>query len=318
MASEDQPAKKRFKKAQKQTSVSKQDKVTEEEKAKQEAKKAKKEENLKAEKKRNAEIAAKIAQATKRISSQNQQSSGNLLQSTETEQEGNNIHTLSLPAFREQQSSITFNATVTSSTKQATVRRIKQKKSQTPKSPPPSQIQIHQASGPHHQGGSNSHPLTLPAFRKQLSPSTGDPASTSKKKQPVKRKQQPLANSSSSHQPPDKELSDHQEDDNIDLSPPPTAADPATSRKKQNGTRKKKAAQRPPTSLSTPTTYSDKSTKKQITHVLSDGEDDYNENALITTSCNNVDCKALLLENKTLKETVKKLQRRLDIAGKEL
>ena len=58
--------------------------------------------------------------------------------------------------------------------------------------------------------------------------------------------------------------------------------------------------------------------KKQITHVLSDDEDDYDEYALITTSCNNMDCKALLLENKTLKETVKKLQRRLDIAGKEL
>ena len=128
---------------------------------------------------------------------------------------------------------------MTSSTKQAAVRRIKQKKSQTPKSPPPSQIQIHQASRPHHQEGSNSHPLTLPAFRKQFSPSTGDPASTSKK-------------------------------------------------------------------------------KKQITHVLSDDKDDYDEYALITTSCNNMDCKALLLENKTLKETVKKLQRRLDIAGKEL
>ena len=51
MASEDRPAKRSFKKAQKQPSVSKKVKVTEEEKAKQEAKKAKKEETLKAEKK---------------------------------------------------------------------------------------------------------------------------------------------------------------------------------------------------------------------------------------------------------------------------
>ena len=45
--------------------------------------------------------------------------------------------------------------------------------------------------------------------------------------------------------------------------------------KKQNKMKieKKKAAQRPTTSLSTPTTYSDKCTKKQIIHVLSDCED---------------------------------------------
>lgn len=102
LASDDQSAKKRFKRAQKQPSVSKKVKVTEEEKAKQEAKKAKEAEKLKAEKKRNAEITAKIAQATKRISSQNQQSSGNPPQSTENDQEGDNIHTLSFPAFRVQ------------------------------------------------------------------------------------------------------------------------------------------------------------------------------------------------------------------------
>lgn len=32
----------------------------------------------------------------------------------------------------------------------------------------------------------------------------------------------------------------------------------------------------------------------------------------------NMDCKALLLENKTLKDKVKRLQKRLDTAGKEL
>lgn len=249
----------------------------------QEAKKAKEADKLNAEKKRKAEVAAKLAQATKRISSQKQQSSGNPIHpSTEIHLEGNNIHTLSLPAFREQQN-------------------------------PQSQIQTHQlASGLHNQEDNNGHPLTLPAFRRQLSPSTVDPASTSNKKQPVNRKQlQPQANSSySDHQHSDRELIiDHQGDDNIDL---PPAADPVTSRKNQNGKRKKKTAQQPTTSLSTPTTCSGKST-----HVLSDDEDDGDENTVITTSCDNMDCKALLLENKTLKDKVKKLQRRLDIAGKQ-
>lgn len=280
MASDDKPAKKRFKKAQKQPSVSKKVKVT------QEAKKAKEADKLNAEKKRKAEVAAKLAQATKRISSQKQQSSGNPIHpSTEIHLEGNNIHTLSLPAFREQQN-------------------------------PQSQIQTHQlASGLHNQEDNNGHPLTLPAFRRQLSPSTVDPASTSNKKQPVNRKQlQPQANSSySDHQHSDGELIiDHQGDDNIDLPPPTPAADPVTSRKNQNGKRKKKTAQQPTTSLSTPTTCSGKST-----HVLSDDEDDGDENTVITTSCDNMDCKALLLENKTLKDKVKKLQRRLDIAGKQ-
>ena len=188
--------------------------MTEEEKAKQEAKKAEAK-KMKAEEKKNAEIAAKIAQATTRISSQKQQSSGNPQQSTELHLEGDNIQTLSLPAFREQQSLTASDAAVTSSKKQAAMKR-KQKKTQRCKSPP-SQFQIHQASGLHHQEGNNSHPLALPAFRKQLSPSTADSASTSNKKQPVKKKQQPQANGSSSHQSSDHELSGHQEDDNIDL-----------------------------------------------------------------------------------------------------
>ena len=121
MASDDQPGKKRFKKAQKQPSVSKKVKVT------QEAKKAKEADKLNAEKKRKAELAAKLAQATKRISSQKQQSSGSLTHpSTEIHLEGNNIHTLSLPAFREQQN-------------------------------PLSQIQAHQlASGLHNQENNNT------------------------------------------------------------------------------------------------------------------------------------------------------------------
>lgn len=121
----------------------------------------------------------------------------------------------------------------------------------------------------------------------------------------MKRKQQPLTNSSSSHQPPDKELSDHEEDDNIDLSPPTTAADPVTSRKNkmEREKRKQHSDHLLPCQHLLPTATNLQ--KKQITHVLSDDEDDHDENALIVTSCNNMDCKALLLENKTLKETLK-------------
>ena len=285
MASDDKSAKKRFKKAQKQPSVSKKVKLTDEEKAKQEAKKAKEAEKLKAEKKRNAEIAAKLAQATKRIFAQNhEQSSPNPHQSTEIhlDLECNNIHTLSLPAFREQQSSTTSETAMTPSKKQVAAKR-KQKNPQTHKSPP-SQIQLHQGSGRHYYEGNSSHPLSMPAFKKQLSPSTPDPAPTPNKKEAVNREQQPQADHSSSHQPSDHELSDHQENDNTDLPPSPTAADSVTSRKKEKGKIKNKTAQQPTTSLSTPTTCSNKSTKKQITHVLSDDEDDCDENAVITTS----------------------------------
>lgn len=51
------------------------------------------------------------------------------------------------------------------------------------------------------------------------------------------------------------------------------------------------------------------------THVVSDDDGDSDE-ALITTSCDNLDCKALLLENKSLKDKIRKLQNRLDNAGK--
>lgn len=107
---------------QKQSSLSRKVKVTEEEKAKQEAKKAEAK-KMKAEEKKNAEIAAKIAQATTRISSQKQQSSGNPQQSTELHLEGDNIQTLSLPAFREQQSLTASDAAVMSSKKQAAMKR---------------------------------------------------------------------------------------------------------------------------------------------------------------------------------------------------
>ncbi|XP_068735604.1 uncharacterized G-patch domain protein DDB_G0278987-like [Montipora capricornis] len=170
---------------------------------------------------------------------------------------------------------------MTPSKKQVAAKR-KQKNPQTHKSPP-SQIQLHQGSGLHYQEGNSSHLLSLPAFRKQLSPSTADPASTSNKKEPVNRKQQPQADHSSSHQPSDHELSDHQENDNTDVPPPPTAADSVTSRKKQKGKIKNKTAEQTTTSLSTPSTCSDKSTKKQITHVLSDDDDDSDKNAVITT-----------------------------------
>ena len=193
---------------------------------------------------------------------------------------------------------------MTTSKKQVAAKR-KQKNPQTHKSPP-SQIQLHQGPGRHYYKGNSSHPLSMPALRKQLSPSTPDPASTSNKKEAVNRKQQPQADHSSSHQPSDHELSDHQENDNTDLPPSPTAADSVTSRKKQKGKIKNKTAQQPTTSCN------NKSTKKQITHVLRDNEDDSDDNAVI------MDCKPLLLENKTLKDKVKKLQKRLYTAGKEL
>ncbi|PFX28023.1 hypothetical protein AWC38_SpisGene7279 [Stylophora pistillata] len=132
----------------------------------------------------------------------------------------------------------------------------------------------HQPTEIFQEGNNYSHPLSLPALRKQ-----------------------PQA-------------------DSIDLPPPATAIHPVASQKKQNGKRKKETAQRPTPSLSTPTTSRDKSTKKQATHVLSDDEDECRENVVITTSCDNMDCKLLLLENKTLKEKVKKLQGRLDAAVK--
>ena len=58
--------------------------------------------------------------------------------------------------------------------------------------------------------------------------------------------------------------------------------------------------------------------RKQIisTHVESDDEVDGGE-TVVTISCDNEDCKALLLENKSLRDKLKKLQRRLDIAGKK-
>ena len=149
------------------------------------------------------QIAAKLAQATKRIFAQNQQSSRNPHQSTEIHLEGNNIHTLSLPAFREQQSS-----TKSETAKQKTSNCEKKAKKFLKHTSPPSQILLHQGSGRHYYEGNSSHPLSLPAFRKQLSPSTPDPASTSNKKEPVNRKQQPQADHSSSHQPSDHELSD--------------------------------------------------------------------------------------------------------------
>ena len=85
----------------------------------------------KAEKKRNAEIPAKLAQATKRIFAQNQQSSRNPHQSTEIHLEGNNIHTLSLPAFREQQSSTKSETAMTPSKKQVTAKRKQKNSSNT-------------------------------------------------------------------------------------------------------------------------------------------------------------------------------------------
>lgn len=58
-----------------------------------------------------------------------------------------------------------------------------------------------------------------------------------------------------------------------------------------------------------PGNYQQENSWLPLTHVESDDDSDSDE-AVITTSCDNLDCKALLLENKSLKD---KLQNRLDI-----
>ncbi|KAJ7373398.1 hypothetical protein OS493_012991 [Desmophyllum pertusum] len=163
--------------SKKQSSVSKKTKkakltteLTDEEKAKkEETKKAKEAEKVEAEKKRNAGIAARIAQATKRISSQQQQND-NPHQSNEI-QEGDNIHPLSLPAFRTQLSPRTDLPSTLSS-----------------KQPGQQNDNPHQSN--EIQEGDNIHPLSLPAFRTQLSPRTDLP-STLSSKQPGQQNDNP-------------------------------------------------------------------------------------------------------------------------------
>ena len=94
-----------------------------EEKAKKEAaKKAKEAEKAEAEKRRNAEIAARIAQATKRISSQHKQKDVNHQPSSVEPLQEDNVHPLSVPAFRKQKTSV-FNPASTSSQEQPVNRK---------------------------------------------------------------------------------------------------------------------------------------------------------------------------------------------------
>lgn len=59
--------------------------------------------------------------------------------------------------------------------------------------------------------------------------------------------------------------------------------------------------------------------RKQIIPTLVESDDKIDGGEMVVTiTCDNEDCKALLLENKSLKDKLKKLHRRLDIAGKKL
>lgn len=126
-------------------------------------------------KRRNAEIAARIAQATKRISSQHKPKDVNHQPSSVEPLQEDNVHPLSMPAFRKQKTSV-VNPASTSSQEQPVNR--KQTTIQAPRS-----SSHRQQDEPHHHSiyteiHDDVHPLSLPAFRKQ-SLSTADPASTS-------------------------------------------------------------------------------------------------------------------------------------------
>lgn len=61
------------------------------------------------------------------------------------------------------------------------------------------------------------------------------------------------------------------------------------------------------------------SARKQIIPTLVESDDEVDGGEIVVTiTCDNEDCQALLQENKSLKDKLKKLQRRLDIAGKKL
>ena len=332
-----QSIKKKNKSSQKQT-VPKKPTAKDEEKAKKEAaKKAKEAEKAEAEKRRNAEIAARIAQATKRISSQHKQKDVNHQPSSVEPLQEDNVHPLSVPAFRKQKTSV-FNPASTSSQEQPVNR--KQTTIQAPRS-----SSHRQRDEPHHHSiyteiHDDVHPLSLPAFRKQ-SLSTADPASASSQERPVNYRRQktpqPTTNSSQRQQNGPHWQSNHteiQEGDNVH--PPSLPAfrkqslcngDPtSTSSQKQAAKRKHKTPQGPKNktrksctadSATVPDASSKQPARKQLvtTHVVSD-DDGNSDETLITTSCDNLDCKALLLENKSLKDKIRKLQNRLEIAGK--
>ncbi len=322
--------------------------VTDEEKAKKEAiKKAKELEKVEAEKKRNAEIAARIAQANTRISSQilqiqcddahqskqqtppqatknsthQLQQNDSIHQPTELEhQKDNSIHPLSLPAFRKQSLS-TAEKSSTSNKKQPANRKQKTplaaKSSTRPSQLPQNASPACQSELDHQED--TIHPLSLPAFRKQ-SPSTAEKSSTSNKKQPANRKQKnPLAAKSSTHpsqlpqnaSPACQSELDHQEDTIHPLSLP--AFRNQTLSKPLPSTASKTARRAPHRQKddAKKTCIGDSS----ITSLVVSDDDEIDE-GVITISCDNEDCKALLLENKSLRDKLKKLQRRLDIAGK--
>ena len=149
--------------------------ATDEEKGKKKAtKKGKEAEKAEAEKRKNAEIAARIAQATKRISSQHKQKDYNHQPPSVELLQEDNFHPLSLPALRKQKTS-TDDPPSTSSQEQPVNR--KHTTFQASKS-----SSHRQQNEPHHHRVYNEingdvHPLSLQALRKQ-SLSTADPAPT--------------------------------------------------------------------------------------------------------------------------------------------
>ena len=120
--------------------------------------------------------------------------------------------------------------------------------------------------------GNNIHTLSLPAFREQQSSTTSETAMTPSKKQ--------VATTTGRSQFFSSAFWSSREWQHW--------SSPFTRCRfcyiTEETKMKNKTAQQPTTSLSTPTNCSNKSTKKQITHVLSDDEDDCDENAVITTS----------------------------------
>ena len=229
-----------------------------------------------------------------------------------------------MPAFRKQKTSV-LNPASTSSQEQPV--NGKQTTIQAPR------ISSHrQQDEPHHHSIYTEihdyvHPLSLPAFRKQ-SLSTADPASTSSQERPVnyRRQKTPQAttNSSQRQQNGPHWQSNHTEIQGDNVHPPSLPAfrkqslcngDPtSTSSQKQAAKRKHKTPQGPKNktrksctadSATVPDASSKQPARKQLvtTHVVSDDDGDSDE-ALITTSCDNLDCKALLLENKSLKDKI--------------
>ena len=240
---------------------------TDDEKAKKEdIKKRREAEKVEAEKKRKAEIAAKIAQATKRIS---HEQSRDDLQCNDDPQESN--CSTSLP-------------------EQITVNGLTASPSSTG-SPSPKETPVHVY-------GAQKKPKKVTTNTVDSPPSSLSPVLNSGKtpahagaKKNTKRTITGTANSPSS--------SNSAVDGKVSSQETPT----------HGGAKKKATGDR-----STPK-VSARQHKNIRPMVISDDEEEDIEMATILTTCDSADCQALLQENKILKDKLKKLQRKLDIAG---